>query len=112
MLPEMIASYRTNRDHFVKIDKVHSIGTYQRKDGKKSISHIIIAVMYKYKNAYKRNKFENNGADRNISILFQSFIQPLHTKGVEKDQNTHDEKQRLFLPEPWGKKYGGKKGGV
>ena len=52
--------------------------------------------MYKYKNAYKRNKFENNGADRNISILFQSFIQPLHTKGVEKDQNTHDEKQRLF----------------
>ena len=68
--------------------------------------------MYKYKNTDKSNKFKNDGADCNIGILFQSLIQPLHTKGVEKNQNTHDEKQCLFLPKPWGKKYGGKKGGV
>ena len=82
---KVILSYGTHPNELMCIDKVKYTGTRRSNQSDCTINNVICFLMNKSKHRHKRNKFEYDGSNRYVCILFQSLIQPLHTHDVKND---------------------------
>ena len=56
--------------------------------------------MNQSKHRHQRHHFEHKGANSDIGILLQCFIQPLHANGGEEDGQAAHQVQNPLLPHP------------
>ena len=87
---KMVFSYRSHINELVRIDKVKNIGTRSGKYRNCTIKNVIRFLMHKNKHYNKCNKFEDNGTNRNIGILFQRLVHPLHTNHIKCNRKAYD----------------------
>ena len=109
---DMIIPYGLQINKSADIDKIENIGRGRRQYGYKSVYHIVLLLVNQQEHRRKRYQLENNGTNGNVTVLFQRFIQPLHSDGRQNNGKAHYYVKRSVVPESRNKNESKRKQGV